>query len=197
MDSKQPLTIGGQGPGADVSPTTLAGPVSALDRTFVLPDGESERATPGESDQQTLQRMGFRVGELGLLFPWDAGREVVMPPPVSRIPNTATWFEGLANVHGGLVPVVDTAAALGVTPQAGVPGYVLIFGRGEDTLGLLIDGLPRLLNVAGSHRLASLPELPALLEGGVVSAAYDHANRVWLDLDLDALSEALGRRIPL
>ena len=196
MDSDQPMTTGIEEPGAGVSSTALADPVSALARTFVLPEGGSERATSGESDQQTLQRMGFRVGELGLLFPWDGGREVVLPPPVSRIPNTATWFEGLANVHGGLVPVVNAAAALGVAPQTGVPGYVLIFGQGENTLGLLIDGLPRLLNVTGSHRLASLPPLPPLLEGGVVSTAYDHADRVWLDLDLDALSEALGRRIP-
>ncbi len=197
MESEQPLTPGGEEAGAKPNRGTLVNPVTALDRTFVLPGGEANQLAPGQADQQGLQRMGFRVGELGFLFPWDAGREVVMPPPVSRIPNTASWFEGLANVHGGLVPVVDSAAAFGVPPQTGVPRYLLILGQGEDALGLLIDGLPRLLEVNTSQRLAGLPELPALLNGGVLTAAYDHADRVWLDLDIAALSEALGRRISL
>jgi len=197
MDPKQPMTTGVGPSCAYASPTGLADPVSALDRTFVLPDAETEREGSGEHDQQILRRMGFRVGELGLLFPWDAGREVVVPPRVGRIPNTAPWFAGLANVRGGLVPVVDTAAAFSVVRQAGVPGYLLIFDDGEDTLGLLIDGLPRVIEVQASQRLASLPLLPSLLEGGVVLAAYDDADRVWLDLNLDALSEALGQGIPL
>jgi twitching motility protein PilI len=191
------VTAGVEPSNADASPAGLADPVSALDRTFVLPDDGSEREGPGELDQQTLQRMGFRVGELGLLFPWTAGREVVTPPPASRIPNTAPWFAGLANVRGGLVPVVDTAAACSVARQAGAPGYLLIFDDGEDPVGLLIDGLPRVIDVKASERLGGLPLLPNLLEGGVVLAAYDHAGRVWLDLNLSGLSEALRQGIPL
>jgi len=197
MDTKQPMTAGVEPPSAAARPTALTDPVSALDRTFVLPEGETEREGPGELDQPILRRMGFRVGELGLLFPWDAGREIVVPPRVGHIPNTAPWFAGLANVRGGLVPVVDTAVAFSVARQAGVPGYLFIFDDGEDTLGLLIDGLPRVIDLKASERLASLPLLPSLLEGGVVLAAYDHADRVWLDLNLDGLSEALGQGIPL
>ena len=197
MDAKEPLTGDVEPSSTGASPTGLVDPVSALDGTFVLPDDETEREGSGELDQQTLQRMGFRVGELGLLFPWTAGREVVMPPPVSRIPNTAPWFAGLANVRGGLVPVVDTAAAFGVARQVGVPGYLLIFDDGEDPVGLLIDGLPRVIDVKASERLASLPVLPRLLGDGVVLAGYDHAGRVWLDLNLGGLSEALGHGIPL
>ena len=92
---------------------------------------------------------------------------------------------------------MDTAAALDVARQSGVPGYLLIFGQGGDALGLLIDGLPRLLTANPAHRLASLPALPALLEGGAVSAAYDQDGLVWLDLNLKALSDTLGRSIPL
>ena len=196
MNTKQPMTANSEKPSRDSGQTTLVDPVSALDREFMLPDEATQADGRGELDQQLLQRMGFRVGQLGLMFPWDAGREVVMPPPVSRIPNTAPWFMGLANVHGGLVSVVDAAAAFGVTRQTGVPEYLLIFGQGEDALGLLIDGLPRLLDVDVSQRLASLPELPALLEGGAVLAGYHRTDRVWLDLNLDALSDNLDRNIP-
>lgn len=192
MDTDRPVTAGRE-QSSEASPAGLADPLSALDRTFALPNEKTEQDGPAD---HALQRMCFRVGELGLLFPWNAGREVVVPPRISRIPHTAPWFAGLANVRGGLVPVVDTAAAFGVVRQAGVPGYLLIFGDKEDAIGLLIDGLPRLLDVKVSERLASLPLLPTLLEGGVVLVAYHHTDRVWLDLNLDALSEALGQGIP-
>ena len=193
MDTKQIMNACGE-ENSGAGPTGLMDPLTALDRAFVLPDEEPEQDSPLDN---VLQRMCIQVGELGLLFPWTAGREVVVPPRVSRIPNTASWFNGVANVRGGLVPVVDAAAAFGVVRQSDAPVYLLIFHDGEDALGLLIDGLPRVLDVKVSERLASLPPLPGLLEGGAVLAAYAHADRVWLDLNLDELSEALGQAIAL
>lgn len=148
------------------------------------------------ANNQGLQRMGVRIGSLNLLFPWDAGREVIPPPPVSRLPNTASWLQGLANVRGGLVPVVDAAAAFGVARESSLPTYLLIFGRGDTALGLLIDGLPRLIGVDPLSRLPDLPEGPALLEGGI-AAAYDHAGQPWMEVDLDPLFDTLARHIAL
>ena len=71
------------------------------------------------------------------------------------MPNTVAWLRGLTNVRGSLVPVVDAAAALGVAHQSGVPPYLLIFGQGDTAMGMLIDGLPRLLSLNAVERLFS------------------------------------------
>ena len=197
MDTNQHFPDEDSPEGAEPGTTQVPDPVAALDRTFVLPDEPIGPSGSASGGGEVMQRMCFRVGELGLLLPWDAGREVVPPPSVTRIPNTVSWFAGLANVRGGLVPVVDIAAAFGVTRETGVPGYLLIFGQGEEALGLLIDGLPRLLDVRPSERIDSLPALPSVLEGDTVTGAYEHDGRVWLDLKFDALVETLGRSIAL
>jgi chemotaxis signal transduction protein len=194
MDIERDLPAGSH---PEQSPVAMTDPVSTLDRTFVLPEGDDQRLGRTGLDRELLQRMSFRVGELGLLLPWDAGREVASPPRVSRIPNTASWFAGLGNVRGGLLPIVDPAAAFGVARQSGVSRYLLVVGHGEEALGLLVDGLPQLVDIDVSQRLASLPELPAMLEGVVVSAAYEHADQVWLDISLGALYDALDRSIPV
>lgn len=148
----------------------------------------AEEAAPGSRSQ----RMGVRIGGLGLLFPFDAGREVIEPPAVSRIPNTASWLRGLANVRGLLVPVVDAAAAFDRERAADADAYLLILGRGENAFGLLIDGLPRLLEVDASSGLAEASNVPRLL-GTSVRGAYGQADGVWLDVELDELLEALAR----
>lgn len=137
------------------------------------------------------QRMGIRIGSLGLLFPFDTGREVIEPPAVSRIPNTASWLRGLANVRGTLVPVIDAAAALDLERDAGAGVYLLILGGGDSALGLLIDGLPRLLEVDVSRDVSESSNVPAMLATSV-RGAYGQGDRVWLDVDLGALSETLA-----
>ncbi len=149
-----------------------------------------------DSGQHVPQRMRIRIGELGLLFASDGGREVISPPAISRIPNTVFWLSGVANIRGALVPVVDAAAAFGITRDATAPTYLLIFGHGDTAMGMLIDGLPRLLDVDDSEQLADVPEVPALLDGSV-KGVYYHANRIWMDVNVQLLFDSLGRHIAL
>lgn len=195
METMDPFERTDQSPRGATGPGGTPEPVSALNAAWTPPAVETE---PGSADaiSEMLQCMCFRVGALGLLFPANAAREVIAPPPVSRVPNTVSWLRGLANVRGELVPVVDMAGALGVARQAGVPAYLMIFGHGETAIGLVIDGLPRLFNVSVSQRLPDRPETPVLLDDSVI-AAYEHAGRIWLDIDLDALFDTFARRIAL
>jgi chemotaxis signal transduction protein len=140
--------------------------------------------------------MAMRIGDLGFLFPVNVGREVVAPPAVSRIPNTASWLRGLANVRGSLVPVIDAAAVLGVTRTAGTPPYLVIFGQGDNAIGLTIDGLPRLLDIDVGAVVGDPPPAPRQLDS-CIRSAYEHAGRIWFDLDLDVWFDILARAVAL
>ena len=119
------------------SADTLMAPTAALAGKLVPPVVE------GEDETQTVAQewLAFRVGPFGILVPPDAGREVVLPPVVSRLPHLPGWLLGIANVRGMLVPVVDTARAFEVEHDAAARRYLLIFNHGHDVFGLLVDGL--------------------------------------------------------
>lgn len=51
--------------------------------------------------------IGFRVGSERFVASMDEVREVLDPPTCTRVPGTASWFLGVANVRGTLVPVMD------------------------------------------------------------------------------------------
>lgn len=157
-------------------------------------DGGAAEDDGQEGGSRLVQRMCIRVGALGLLFPFDVGREVIGPPSVTRIPNSVSWLRGLANVRGALVPVVDTAAAFGMEREPGVASYLLILGHGETALGLLIDGLPRLLDLAASQLVSDSPPTPRLL-AEAVTATYEHGGRTWFDVDLDVLFDILAGHV--
>lgn len=184
MDTRQPI--------AYLSEISLGRADTTDDSTFAANSPKAEAGVV--ADSHTSQYMGFRIGPLGLLLPVNDGREVIAPPPVSRLPHTASWLRGLANVRGTLVPVVDGAAALGIAREPGTPTYLLIFGEGETASGLLIDGLPRLLDIASFQRRSDLSDIPGPLVESV-AAAYEHDGVTWLAVDLRILFDALARQI--
>ena len=170
-------------------PDTLLAPTAALTGEFVLPAAEA-----GPVAMTAVERLAFRVGPLGLLCVPDAGREVVPPPAVSRLPHLSAWLTGVANVRGLLLPVVDLASALGVERDAGLRPYLLIAGAGADALGLLVDGLPVPRGFEAAERMNGIPPHPDLLQGHV-HGAYERDGQVWLDVDAHGFFQTLGERI--
>lgn len=178
------------------APQAAMSPSAALGQEFVLPSASSSTEGTHAQQQAILYRMGFRIGDLGLLYPQDASREVTQPPAVSRIPNTASWFSGVANVRGALVPVVDLKMAFGLEGNEAVTPYLLVFGHGDESMGMLIDGLPGRQILQPHARLEGLPPVPDMLRDSVI-AGYDHEGSVWLDVNIEKFFEVLGEGIAM
>lgn len=51
--------------------------------------------------------IGFRVGDHRFMASMEEVREIIDPPECTRVPGTVSWFLGIANVRGNLVPVFD------------------------------------------------------------------------------------------
>lgn len=95
-------------------------------------------AAAGEA--QTWTGLGFRLGETWLVAPRDDVREVIPPPPTTRVPNARGWMRGLANVRGELLAIVDLPALLGL-PQAEHQRIqrVLVLNSKRNPVGMLVD----------------------------------------------------------
>ncbi len=176
------------------STQALMTPTAALAGKLVPPVAEGVDEAHTAAAVQERERLTFRVGPFGILVPPEAGREVVLPPSVSRLPHLPTWLLGIANVRGTLVPVVDTARAFEVEHDAAARRYLLIFNHGHDVFGLLVDGLPRRQSFAAHERLRNLPPHPPLLKGHLADT-YDRAGLLWFELDLNGFFSTLGARL--
>jgi chemotaxis signal transduction protein len=165
----------------------LLSPTEALGGRLTLPEG-AEAGESGAAD--AVERLAFRVGPIGLLCASDAGREVTLPPPVTRLPNLPAWMRGLANVRGTLIPVVDLAPAFGIEHETALTGYLLVMGAGDDALGLLVDGLPAIARFGAEEKMRGVPPHPERLSGHV-ACGYERDGVVWLDVDEAGIFGAL------
>lgn len=142
---------------------------------------------------QSLERIRFCAGGVGLMCPQSAARELASLASIARVPNTAPWMRGLMNLRGALVPVVDLALAFQATPET-EPAYALACSYEGGTVSVMVDALPTWCNVAPSERLSRTPDCPEALRAHVLVAYYE-SGRVWFDIDIHGLLRALSAAV--
>lgn len=185
-------TIVDQRPGVAADQGEWLSPTAALAR-FSAPAGSLAGAT--SSREETL-RHGFRIGGIGLLVPAKTGTEVVVATQLARIPRGARALRGILNLRGNLIPVFDLNVAIGnAIAKSSSPAdraqksVVLVFGKGENAAGLLIDDFP--MAVPGLRPAGQLGPLPDPLAAHVTGALAT-AEQIWLEFAHEGLFQVLA-----
>jgi chemotaxis signal transduction protein len=81
------------------------------------------------------------VGRDWYALPPVALQEVVAGPVVTDVPMAPAAVRGLFNVRGQIVPLLDTAALLGLEPTATCP-FAVVVQTGHGPAGLAVTGMP-------------------------------------------------------
>jgi chemotaxis signal transduction protein len=98
----------------------------------------------------TERAQAVRCGERWIALPYGWARQAVEQAALSAVPGAPAWLAGAANVEGRVVPVIDLPAWLHAgqfTDARAKDTRVLVGGDGDDMVGLLFTGLPRLVHV--------------------------------------------------
>ncbi len=170
---------------------------NAVAPEWLSPSAALGRFTPPKDLLQTgvqevaeFSRYGFKVSTFSLLIKAHIASEVIRLPAVSTLPGSAPWMMGLMNLRGNLVPLFDLPLALGMTrSDQGQGRLALILDKGENAVGMVIDGFPQPL--LALRPIVNLPQLPALLQEHV-HAGYVKDDQVWLDFNHESFFEKLA-----
>ena len=141
-----------------------------------------------------IQRRGFYIGDLKLLVRLDATSEVLEIPPLFRLPGAPPGIKGLANRHGRVVPVMDLSIFFGLTQARATNGWLLVCGRGDEAVGLIIDSLPERKRFVHQDEIP-LSDVTHPITTYAQAAYRDGDNgkkhEIWIDLDTEKLFTAV------
>ena len=140
------------------------------------------------ADLSALRLLVFRIADLVCATEITTVREILDRPPATRIPGAASAVEGLINVRGELVTLVDGTRLLGRTSTETF-GAMLLLGVGRHTVGLIVDRVIDLVTVP-RNALAVREELPGI-DPALVRAVGRREGRSFVLLDLDALLDPI------
>lgn len=142
-----------------------------------------------------VHRRGFYVGDLRLLVNLDATSEVVEMPLLFRLPGAPAGVKGLTNRHGRVVPVLDISVLFGSQHDFAAKVWLLVCGRGDAAVGIIIDSLPERKKFAQDD-VVNLSDITHPI-ASYAKAAYREGQDVWIDLDTEAFFNSVFQVEPI
>jgi len=98
---------------------------------------------------RTLQIVVFRLGneEYGLHI--DQIKEVVITPTITKMPQTASFVKGVANIRGNVIAIFDLEDRFNLTRTIQTQGskYTLVVESEDVKMGLLVNEVPNTVSV--------------------------------------------------
>ena len=113
--------------------------------------------------------------------------EILTAPKLTRVPGVKHWVEGVANVRGRLVPVMDLAAFLGGRSTAVRSSRTLIVEKGDLLNGLVVDAVLGMQHFPLDSLQEKIPENLPEKATAFVSAMFQRESEVWPVFSFDAL----------
>lgn len=113
----------------------------------------------GATDEQGERFLLFRIGDESFGLPIDAVQEVaVLPPRLTPLPKAPAFVQGVMNVRGQVIPVIDQARRFNGAPVTGAKPRVIVVRIGELTAGFIVDAVSQVVQPA-SDALRPAPDL--------------------------------------
>jgi purine-binding chemotaxis protein CheW len=114
----------------------------------------------GSMNVQDLRLLVFRLGDDEFALPIDAIDEVArVPDQITRLPKTPKFLEGVVNLRGDVLPVVDQRRRFDMPTREGSADRRLVVVRTErHRAGLIVDSVSEVLR-CGSEALQPAPDL--------------------------------------
>jgi chemotaxis signal transduction protein/SRSO17 transposase len=139
-----------------------------------------EKARPSEEQMVVLD-----VGDESYGIPVQRVREIIRVPPITRVPNGPGFLEGVINLRGQVIPVMDLRKHLGIpSGDETRRSRVVVSELGRHTVGLMVDGVSQVVMVA-TNEIEPPPALVAGAADGQVCGVARLGERLVLFLDPD------------
>ena len=99
--------------------------------------------------QDDLQLVIFRLGAEEFGVPIMAVQEIVrVPEQLTKVPRTPAFVEGVINLRGAVLPVIDQRARLGLPAMARNDRQrIMVFTLNEQRTGFIVDSVAEVLRV--------------------------------------------------
>jgi purine-binding chemotaxis protein CheW len=79
-------------------------------------------------------------------------QEIVRMQPITEIPGSEAWIEGITNLRGRVVPVVDLRRRCRIAASVlGPETRIVVVNSSKGMVGLIVDAVTEVIRIPGEH----------------------------------------------
>jgi purine-binding chemotaxis protein CheW len=99
-----------------------------------------------------LQVVGFRIGRETFGLPISIVREIVRVPEITAVPNAPDYIEGVINLRGRIIPIVDLRKRFGdKTFEPSKKNRIVVVELETRAIGLIVNSASEVLRIPPSE----------------------------------------------
>lgn len=141
-----------------------------------------------KSDQQELlQLVSFKIGEEEFGVDILSVQEINRMSQITKVPNTPDFIEGVINLRGRIIPVLDLRVKLGLMKlEHNKNTRIVVVEFKEQTVGFIVDEVSEVLRIP-----KNITEAPPAMVGGIdseyITSIGKLEDRLLILLDLEKI----------
>lgn len=136
---------------------------------------------------KVLQMVGFNVGGEFFGAPIGAVKEIIRVPDITHVPDTPDFVEGVVNLRGKIVPVIDMRRRVGVpSTERNRNSRILVLELAGKIVGLIVDNASDILKIQ-EDAIEPPPDIVSSVGAEYVTGVGKLSNKLVVLLDLSKL----------
>lgn len=145
---------------------------------------------PKNDQKELLQLVSFKIGDEEFGVDILSVQEINRMSQVTKVPNTPDFIEGVINLRGRIIPVLDLRVKLGMArKEHGKDTRIVVVELKGQTIGFIVDEVSEVLRIP-----KEITEAPPDMIGGVnsdyITSIGKLEDRLLIMLDLEKILSA-------
>lgn len=135
--------------------------------------------------QDVLQLVSFRLGTEEFCIDIAMVQEIVRMPNITKVPRAPEFLEGVVNLRGKIVPVIDLRKRFHLPArQESRSTRIIIVSIESRTVGIVVDGVSEVLRIATDSIDATPDMVASTVDATFLKGIAKLEGRLLLLLDL-------------
>jgi purine-binding chemotaxis protein CheW len=139
------------------------------------------------NQEELLQLVSFKIGDEEFGIDILSVQEINRMSQITKVPNTPDFIEGVINLRGRIIPVIDLRVKLGMTRKDhGKNTRIVVVELKGQTIGFIVDEVSEVLRIP-----KDITEAPPEMVGGVnsdyITSIGKLEDRLLILLDLEKI----------
>jgi purine-binding chemotaxis protein CheW len=112
----------------------------------------ADKRTDQEEKEQLMQLVGFTIGNEQFGVNILMVQEIIRSAPITSVPNSPEFIEGVINLRGNIIPVIELRKRLNLFREesSSKDSWILILDINSRVTGFIVDSVTRVLKILES-----------------------------------------------
>jgi purine-binding chemotaxis protein CheW len=112
----------------------------------------ADRATEREEKEQLMQLVGFTIGKEKFGVNILMVQEIIRSAPITSVPNSPDFIEGVINLRGNIIPVIELRKRLNLYRKDAnsMDHWILILDIEGRITGFIVDSVTKVMKIMES-----------------------------------------------